>query len=67
MKLTKEFNKLTKKEKENFKQLIDLYVEFGYWSKEVSDFNSLLDHKTMTNINNAVLALEYEWMKKLVD
>ncbi len=46
-------NFLNRKEiKEKSIKLIDLIEKYGYWSKEVEDFNSKIDYEQMVKINN---------------
>ena len=44
-------DKLTKKELVLKTELSKLVEEFGYWSKEVYDFNNKLDYHTCKKLN----------------
>lgn len=45
---------LNKKQLKAYEQLKQLIAEYGYWSKEVFDFNNSLEYTTMTKINDNI-------------
>ncbi len=47
-------------------ELLDLISEHGYWSKEVSEFNSTLDFSTMNLVNSEARYI-YSQYKKYKD
>jgi hypothetical protein len=44
------------RKKQLVKDLKAIVDKYGYWSKEVKEFNSKLDFKTMEEVNNTFLS-----------
>lgn len=45
---------LNKKQYKAYEQLKELIAQYGYWSKEVKEFNGTLDYITMSKINDNI-------------